>query len=96
MEEAFLRKQIYNFFSIPLKAISDRALSEVLLPNKVELLHGKWVSRGKGKSSTIVDNDEGLGKFDAAKLKKMRPSFKESGTLTAGNASSIRIRSVNR
>ncbi|XP_022721970.1 acetyl-CoA acetyltransferase, cytosolic 1-like isoform X3 [Durio zibethinus] len=71
MEEAFLRKQIYNFFSIPLKAISVR------------------VSRGKGKSSTIVDNDEGLGKFDAAKLKKMRPSFKESGTLTAGNASSI-------
>lgn len=29
--------------------------------------------------------------FDAAKLRKLRPSFKETGgTVTAGNASSIR------
>ncbi|KAJ6674539.1 ACETYL-COA C-ACYLTRANSFERASE [Salix viminalis] len=34
--------------------------------------------------------DEGLGKFDPAKLRKLRPSFKESGgSVTAGNASSI-------
>lgn len=31
------------------------------------------------------------GQFDAAKLRKLRPSFKETGgTVTAGNASSIR------
>nr|AEM42969.1 acetyl-CoA C-acetyltransferase [Siraitia grosvenorii] len=48
------------------------------------------VSGGRGKPSTIVDADEGLGKFDAAKLRKLRPSFKENGgTVTAGNASSI-------
>nr|AFI23434.1 thiolase II [Betula platyphylla] len=48
------------------------------------------VSGGRGKPSTIVDKDEGLGKFDAAKLRKLRPSFKESGgSVTAGNASSI-------
>ncbi|CAN7125328.1 unnamed protein product [Brassica rapa subsp. narinosa] len=48
------------------------------------------VSGGRGRPSTIVDKDEGLGKFDAAKLRKLRPSFKESGgTVTAGNASSI-------
>ncbi|XP_058219944.1 acetyl-CoA acetyltransferase 2 [Rhododendron vialii] len=48
------------------------------------------VSGGRGKPSTIVDKDEGLGKFDAAKLRKLRPSFKETGgTVTAGNASSI-------
>lgn len=48
------------------------------------------VSGGRGKPSTIVDKDEGLGKFDAAKLRKLRPSFKENGgTVTAGNASSI-------
>ncbi|CAN6970027.1 unnamed protein product, partial [Brassica rapa subsp. trilocularis] len=48
------------------------------------------VSGGRGRPSTIVDKDEGLGKFDAAKLRKLRPSFKENGgTVTAGNASSI-------
>ncbi|CAN1121184.1 Acetyl-CoA acetyltransferase, cytosolic 1 [Linum perenne] len=48
------------------------------------------VSGGRGKPSTLVDKDEGLGKFDAAKLRKLRPSFKPSGgTVTAGNASSI-------
>ncbi|KAJ9176764.1 hypothetical protein P3X46_012044 [Hevea brasiliensis] len=48
------------------------------------------VSGGRGKPSTIVDKDEGLGKFDPVKLRKLRPSFKENGgTVTAGNASSI-------
>nr|APU50933.1 acetoacetyl-coenzyme A thiolase [Phlomoides umbrosa] len=48
------------------------------------------VPGGRGRPSTIVDKDEGLGKFDAAKLRKLRPSFKESGgSVTAGNASSI-------
>ncbi|KAL0363113.1 UNVERIFIED_CONTAM: putative acetyl-CoA acetyltransferase, cytosolic 2 [Sesamum calycinum] len=48
------------------------------------------VSGGRGKPSAIVDKDEGLGKFDASKLRKLRPSFKEKGgSVTAGNASSI-------
>ncbi|XP_074365482.1 acetyl-CoA acetyltransferase 2 [Apium graveolens] len=48
------------------------------------------VPGGRGKPSTVIDKDEGLGKFDASKLKKLRPSFKENGgTVTAGNASSI-------
>ncbi|KAF9619925.1 hypothetical protein IFM89_010236 [Coptis chinensis] len=45
---------------------------------------------GRGKPSTFVDKDEGLSKFDPAKLRKLRPSFKENGgSVTAGNASSI-------
>ncbi|KAJ1427110.1 Thiolase-like [Sesbania bispinosa] len=48
------------------------------------------VFSGRGKPSTVVDKDEGLGKFDAAKLRKLRPNFKEvGGSVTAGNASSI-------
>ncbi|KAK1353795.1 acetyl-CoA acetyltransferase, cytosolic 1 [Heracleum sosnowskyi] len=48
------------------------------------------VPGGRGKPSTVIDKDEGLGKFDASKLRKLRPSFKENGgTVTAGNASSI-------
>ncbi|KAK9156354.1 hypothetical protein Sjap_003834 [Stephania japonica] len=48
------------------------------------------VSGGRGKPSAVVDKDEGLDKFDAVKLRKLRPSFKETGgSVTAGNASSI-------
>ncbi|XP_073001345.1 acetyl-CoA acetyltransferase 2-like isoform X2 [Typha latifolia] len=48
------------------------------------------VSAGRGKPSTIIDKDESLQKFDPAKLRKLRPSFKDNGgTVTAGNASSI-------
>ncbi|XP_066387825.1 acetyl-CoA acetyltransferase 2-like isoform X1 [Miscanthus floridulus] len=47
---------------------------------------------GRGKPPTLIDKDESLDKFDPVKLKKLRPSFKENGgTVTAGNASSIRI-----
>ncbi|KAH7545395.1 acetyl-CoA acetyltransferase 2 [Ziziphus jujuba] len=44
---------------------------------------------GRGRSSTIVSKDEGLVKFDAAKLRSLKPSFKENGSVTAGNASLI-------
>ncbi|KAK0596483.1 hypothetical protein LWI29_016117 [Acer saccharum] len=47
------------------------------------------VSGGRGKPYTVVDKDEGLEKFDASKLKKLRPSFKDGGSVTAGNASII-------
>ncbi|TYH68591.1 hypothetical protein ES332_D06G270700v1 [Gossypium tomentosum] len=48
------------------------------------------VSRGRGKPSVVVDKDEGLRMFDAAKFRKLRPSFKANGgTVTADNASSI-------
>nr|ALD84318.1 acetyl-CoA acetyltransferase 2 [Morus alba] len=47
------------------------------------------VPGGRGKPSTVVDKDESLEKFDAAKLRKLRPSFKKGGTVTAGNASII-------
>ncbi|XP_062075311.1 lysine--tRNA ligase, chloroplastic/mitochondrial-like [Humulus lupulus] len=50
------------------------------------------VPGGRGKPSKIVDKDEGLEKFDAAKLTKIRPSFKQNeGSVTPGNASIIRF-----
>ncbi|XP_068638317.1 acetyl-CoA acetyltransferase 2-like [Aristolochia californica] len=48
------------------------------------------VSGGRGKPCTLVDKDDGLEKFDPAKLRKLRPTFKDNGgSVTAGNASSI-------
>ncbi|GKB02490.1 acetyl-CoA C-acetyltransferase, partial [Tanacetum coccineum] len=44
----------------------------------------------RGRPSTIVDKDDDLGKFDAAKLRKLRPAFKDDGgSVTAGNSSGI-------
>ncbi|KAL2635777.1 hypothetical protein R1flu_007256 [Riccia fluitans] len=47
------------------------------------------VPGARGKPSVIVAKDDGVDKLDAAKLRKLRPAFKEGGSVTAGNASSI-------
>lgn len=48
------------------------------------------VPGARGRPSTIVDKDDDLGKFDAAKLRKLRPAFKENGgCVTAGNSSGL-------
>ncbi|KAK1310385.1 putative acetyl-CoA acetyltransferase, cytosolic 2 [Acorus calamus] len=48
------------------------------------------VPGGRGKPAIFVDKDESLAKFDPMKLKKLRPSFKDTGgSITAGNSSSI-------
>nr|ABD57973.1 acetoacetyl-coenzyme A thiolase [Arnebia euchroma] len=48
------------------------------------------LSGSRGKPTVIIDKDEGLSKFDASRLRKLRPTFKpDGGSVTAGNASSI-------
>ena len=37
----------------------------------------------------MVTDDEEVGKFDLEKMKSLRPAFRDDGTVTAGNASSI-------
>lgn len=43
----------------------------------------------QGKETVSVKEDENPKKFNEEKLRKLRPAFGESGTVTAGNASSI-------
>ncbi len=42
-----------------------------------------------GRETVMVAEDEGLKRFDEAKLRSLRPAFGKEGTVTAGNASSI-------
>lgn len=43
----------------------------------------------RDKPSTVVDEDEEFSKLDINKIRTLRPCFKESGTITAANASSL-------
>uniref|UniRef100_A0A0E0BVY3 Thiolase N-terminal domain-containing protein n=1 Tax=Oryza meridionalis TaxID=40149 RepID=A0A0E0BVY3_9ORYZ len=47
------------------------------------------ISSDRGKPPHIVDKDESLAKFNSAKLRKLGPTFKKNGSVTAGNSSSI-------
>lgn len=42
-----------------------------------------------GKTSRIVDTDEGPGKFNPEKMPQLKPAFGKDGTVTAANAASI-------
>lgn len=43
----------------------------------------------KGSESQVVREDEEVNKFDPEKLRSLKPAFKEGGSVTAGNASSV-------
>lgn len=47
------------------------------------------VSVSTGKAQTLVSIDEQPGKAQSEKIPKLRPAFREGGTVTAANASSI-------
>ncbi|QEH35156.1 Acetyl-CoA acetyltransferase [Aquisphaera giovannonii] len=61
------------------KAVADGVFAEEIAPVSI-------VARGK---TTVVAEDEGLNKFDEAKMRGLRAAFNPEGTVTAGNASSI-------
>lgn len=43
----------------------------------------------KGEQNTIFEEDEEFKKVNLSKLMKLKPAFKENGTVTAGNASTL-------
>jgi len=47
------------------------------------------VTAGRNHQEHVVTEDEEVGKFDLEKMKSLRPAFRDDGTVTAGNASSI-------
>jgi acetyl-CoA C-acetyltransferase len=61
------------------KAVADKVFVDEIAPVSITV-------RGK---TTTVGEDEGLNKFDEAKMRGLRAAFNADGTVTAGNASSI-------
>jgi acetyl-CoA C-acetyltransferase len=61
------------------KAVADKVFVDEIAPVSITV-------RGK---TTTVGEDEGLNKFDEAKMRGLRAAFNPDGTVTAGNASSI-------
>ncbi len=63
-----------------LRATRERKFKEEILPIAIASKKG---------SPTLFDVDEGPRETDAASLGKLKPVFKEGGTVTAGNSSKI-------
>jgi acetyl-CoA C-acetyltransferase len=61
------------------KAVADKVFVDEIAPVSITV---------KGKTTTVSE-DEGLNKFDEAKMRGLRAAFNADGTVTAGNASSI-------
>ncbi|MDW7669202.1 MAG: thiolase family protein [Bacillota bacterium] len=70
----------YNSQKKAIEAAETGAFKEELMPIKIETRKGSYV----------LDKDEGI-KFDSSieGLSKLKPVFKENGTVTAGNSSTI-------
>jgi acetyl-CoA C-acetyltransferase len=47
------------------------------------------IDEGSGRSRASLDQDEHPGKADPARIPQLRPAFREGGTVTAANSSSI-------
>ncbi|MFO0958868.1 MAG: thiolase family protein [Isosphaeraceae bacterium] len=80
---AFSREEQDNFgvtsHSRARQASGDKIFADEIAPVSITV-------RGK---TTVVAEDEGLSKFDEAKMRGLKPAFNPDGTVTAGNASSI-------
>jgi acetyl-CoA C-acetyltransferase len=61
------------------KAVADKVFVDEIAPVSITV---------KGKTTTVSE-DEGLNKFDEAKMRGLRAAFNADGSVTAGNASSI-------
>ena len=61
------------------KAIADGVFKSEIVPVPVIVK----------KVTTLVSEDEAPARFDEGKLRALKPAFSETGTVTAGNASSI-------
>ncbi len=47
------------------------------------------IGEGAGRTRAILDRDEQPGKADPGRIAQLRPAFRENGTVTAANSSSI-------
>jgi acetyl-CoA C-acetyltransferase len=61
------------------KAVAEKVFVDEIAPVSITV---------RGKTTTVAE-DEGLNKFDEAKMRGLRAAFNAEGTVTAGNASSI-------
>ena len=78
----------YQSHQRALKAIADRKFKDQIVPVEVEQVDFDPATNKRVKSSYVVDTDEGPREDTSLEaLAKLRPAFKNGGTVTAGNSS---------
>ncbi|MBN2385518.1 MAG: thiolase family protein [Anaerolineales bacterium] len=80
-----LSREAQDEYAIRSYQLAQKAVQEGIFKDEIVPV----VKRGrKGEEILVVDDEEPF-KVDFEKLKKLRPVFRETGTITAGNASTI-------
>jgi acetyl-CoA C-acetyltransferase len=79
-----LSREAQDEFAIRSYSLAQQAVKEGTFKDEIVPV----VKKGK-KGEEVVADDEEPFKADFEKLKRLRPVFKEDGTITAGNASKI-------
>ena len=77
----------YGFNRADMDEVAIRSYSNAIKAKKEKIL-AKEIVEVPTKAGPVKDDEE-LGKFDPAKLKKLKSAFIENGTITAANASKI-------
>ena len=80
---SFTREEQDNF-SIESFKRAQAAIEEGIFKNEIAPVRVKT-----RKGENIVETDEGPGRANFEKMKKLRPAFEKEGSITAGNASTI-------
>lgn len=83
-EKCYLTREDQDDFAVRSFTRARKAISEGIF--KTEIVPVPVTVK---KQTTLVSEDEGPARFDENKLRGLKPAFSESGTVTAGNASSI-------
>ena len=77
----------FNMTREDMDDVAIRSYENAIKANKAKLLDNEIV--GVKTKKGVIKNDEELAKFDAPKMRKLKPAFKENGTITAANSSKI-------
>lgn len=77
---------------IPRREIDDYAVESyqrAITAQRNGAFHEELTPVDSLEKGEVLSDDEGLSRFEEAKLRKLKPAFSPTGTVTAGNASSL-------
>ena len=88
-EQFGITRQMQDELALSSQVKAVKASEEGWLQSEITPMKVTVVGKDGKKTEVIADKDEGVRKTTAEVLAKLKPSFKEGGTTTAGNSSQL-------